>query len=570
MKKILHLAAVMWFGQLASEAQARYSVVITEIMADPSPVVGLPALEWVEIKNTGTSPVNIQQWRLADAGGQSGPFPAFTLAPDSQLIVCGTSAVSTLSSFGRTLGLTSFPSLDNDGDLLTLRTSTGFTMHAVSYSNEWYRNEAKKDGGWSLEMIDPKNPCGGAANWTASTHPVGGTPGRSNSVNANLRDETGPRLLRAFVPDSSRLVLVFNEPLDSSIAAQLARYRSDGGLQFSQAICIPPLFEQVQLQAASPLERNRIYQVEATGLRDCAGLDQGGNSVVKAGLPEDPRPGEWVINEILFDPRPGAWDFVEALNTGNRVLDAGRLYVAGRNSSGQLTGLKALYNGPFLIFPDDHIVMTENRESLAREYLVAKPEQVLTVRPLPTLPDDEGTVVLVNQSGMVTDEVRYSDDWHFKLLQNRQGISLERLDPLQPGQAAGNWHSAASTAGYATPTARNSQYKRDIDAGVMLAADPPVFSPDNDGRDDIVSIRYQVEEPGYVANLTIYNSGGHPVRLLVRNALLGRIGYWNWDGLDDRGRAIPAGPYVVLAEFFNLEGKRERQKISLVLARYLK
>jgi hypothetical protein len=252
------------------------------------------------------------------------------------------------------------------------------------------------------------------------------------------------------------------------------------------------------------------------------------------------------------------------------VLDAGRLFIAGRNSSGQLTGIKALYPGPYLVFPGDYVVVTENRESLFREYLVPLPGQVFTVRPLPTLPDDEGTVVLLNQEGTVVEEIRYRDDWHFKLLQNKQGISLERIDPRKPGQLPDNWHSAASTAGYATPTAQNSQYKNGGSPGVRLAADPPVFSPDNDGRDDIVSLRYQVEEPGYVGSLTIYNNGGLPVRQLVRNALLGGSGYWNWDGLDDRGRALPSGPYVVLAEFFNLAGKRERHKISLVLARYLK
>ena len=139
-------------------AQNRYDVVIDELMTDPTPLVGLPNNEWLELKNTTTAPINLLNWRIGDATGQSGPMPNFILQPDSFVIVCTGSAVAAMSAFGTAISVTSFPSLDNDGDQLFLKAANGKTIHAVSYSSAWYQNEVKKDGGWTLEMVDTKRP----------------------------------------------------------------------------------------------------------------------------------------------------------------------------------------------------------------------------------------------------------------------------------------------------------------------------------------------------------------------------------------------------------------------------
>ena len=75
-------------------SQNRYDVVIDEIMADPSPQVGLPNNEWIELKNMANAVINLQGWRIGDANGQSGPMPNFDLQPDSFVIVCTSSAVA--------------------------------------------------------------------------------------------------------------------------------------------------------------------------------------------------------------------------------------------------------------------------------------------------------------------------------------------------------------------------------------------------------------------------------------------------------------------------------------------
>jgi Lamin Tail Domain len=550
-------------------AQNRYDVVIDEIMADPIPSVGLPGNEWLELKNMSASAIHLQNWRIGDATSQSGPMPDFILKPDSFVIVCAAGAVPVMSGFGTTISVTSFPSLDNDGDQLFLKAVNGMTIHAVSYTSSWFQNELKKDGGWTLEMIDTKSPCTGSDNWKASVNATGGTPGKINSIDAANPDAIPPKLKNAYTTDNGTIILVFDEPLDSLSGAAAANYAIDGGLNITDAVALPPLFNQVQLKTNTPLAANIVYTITATHVTDCKSNVLGSANKTRTGLPVDASAGELIINEILFNPRSNGFDYVEFYNNSDKILDAARLYIANRNSSGAISSIKPLSATPFYIFPGDYIVETEDANNLAVQYLVKNPDNVLVISSPPSFPDDEGDVIALNFQGEVLDEVNYKDDWHFKLIDNAVGVALERIDPAGPSQDPANWHSAASTAGYGTPGYKNSQYKQPAGMNAAIEVAPKVFSPDNDGFDDIATIQYKVSEPGYVANITIFDGAGRPVRNLVRNGTLGLSGYWNWDGLDDKGLKLPVGVYIIFTEIFNLAGKKDSFKNVIVLGRKL-
>ncbi|HUS00788.1 MAG TPA: lamin tail domain-containing protein, partial [Chitinophagaceae bacterium] len=280
-------ALVIILSTTTAEAQIanRYDIVIDEIMADPTPQAGLPNNEWIELKNTSAVAFNLQGFRLADLTGQSGAMPSYLLKPDSFVIVCTGSAVTAMSAFGPTISVTSFPSLDNNGDQLSLISPQVRIIHALNYDISWYQNELKKDGGWTLEMIDSKNPCSGFTNWKAGIDLKGGTPGKKNSVDAANADKTSPKLLRAFAVDNLNITLVFDEPLDSTKGATAASYSISDGIGTPQsATSVAPVFDRVNLKLNTPLVANKVYTITANSVTDCAGNIIGSKNTARTGL----------------------------------------------------------------------------------------------------------------------------------------------------------------------------------------------------------------------------------------------------------------------------------------------
>ncbi len=552
----------------SSFAQNRYSIVITEIMSDPTPQIGLPNIEWIEIRNTTNTAINLQNWRVGDASGISGPLPNFLLQPDSIAIICGTTAAVTMQQFGRTFGVTSFPSLDNTGELLFIRSNTGATIHAVEYNLSWFNNAVKSDGGWTLEMVDVNNPCSGASNWRASVDPRGGTPGSKNSVDGTNADQTPPALLKAFAIDNTTIFLQFDEPLDSLSAATAANYQVSNGIGSPLSlVCIAPLFNTVQLTLSNALQTGTTYTITASNVTDCKGNSIAAFNQTKAGVSSAVAANDLIINEVLFNPTSDGTDYVEIYNRSSKIINLKNVLLANRSSAGVIASMRPLSAIDLAMFPGEYYVLSADEQIVKRQFTAKNLAAFLNISSMPSYPDASGTVVLSDNGGLVIDELAYDEKWHFALIRNREGVALERIDPNAPTQNKDNWHSAAKDVGYGTPSYQNSQFRLDLQVQGDVTASPEVFSPDNDGNDDFVTISYRFPETGYVMSITVFDAAGRPVKALQRNAVCSQQGNFRWDGLNDKFQQLPLGPYVIFVEVFNLQGKVKRFKKQVVLAR---
>ncbi|MFM7837980.1 MAG: lamin tail domain-containing protein, partial [Chitinophagaceae bacterium] len=399
MKKIIALVwGICSMVAVGAQPYASHCIIIEEIFPDPSPSVGLPEFEFIELLNRSDSTIDLKNWSVGDLTSRTQiPFSVL-LAPDSVLILCSQSAAQVYSRLGKTVGLQGFPSLNKQSDHLVLYAPDGRVIHALQYDQSWYHNAVKSSGGWSLEMINPLHPCVGIDNWEASNDASGGTPGRLNSPHAFFQDQAGPRLVRAYLQDSVTLLLEFDEPLDSIAAITRARYTCYPQLELQMISPSPPFFKVLIITLSKAADPEKIYQLRISDLVDCSGNRFDENEMIRVGLPAPPEPGSLVINEVLFNPPPDGYDYLELYNRGKSPVNLEQLRLANRSLS-SWNNIVSPIEKPTLLFPGEYAVLTENKSWLLPKYRLTPAAAVFEVKKLPALPDDKGVIAILNYDG---------------------------------------------------------------------------------------------------------------------------------------------------------------------------
>jgi hypothetical protein len=554
-------------GFLSYDAKPR-DVLITEIMADPKPPVLLPEYEYIELYNKSNYNIRLSDWRIT-IGNSTARLP-FSIIKSKEYIIITESG----NDFGpvnmkNILYVNALPVLNNSGQTISLKNNKNSLIHSVNYSGKWYSTDYKAEGGWSLEMIDANNPCGRQENWAESIDYKGGTPGQVNSVTGFNPDNLKPVLERAAIISDSSIKIYFNEPLDSISLTDNQNYFIDHNIGYATAIFpeIPHL-QTVKLQFNDYFKNNTTYTISiGNKIKDCAGNALENNSQAIFAIPEKADSLDLIINEVLFNPGENGEDFVEIYNRCKKILDIRYYNIASRESfSNKFKDCFPVIKEHYLIFPGEYVLLTANRDVIQQKYTNINHNCLIELLNMPSLPDDEGIVVITDNQLNILDEFAYSEDMHFELLNSCEGVSLERISSQRPTNDINNWHSASEAFNFATPGYRNSQCKNFEPVADRIFVEPEIFSPDNDGYNDFVSILYNFNDPGCLANITIFDAKGRTVKRLVRNTLLGTEGSFIWNGINEENRKAGAGIYLIYTEIFDLNGNTHKFKNSCVLA----
>ena len=525
-------------------------LIFTEILADPHPVVQGISSEFIEIFNNSSHTLELKGLSI-----NSSVFEGNQLLLPNEYLILGdvTESLSFLSVTNKLL-IPSFPTLTNSGMLLSL-TMNGMHLDSIRYSVDWFNNSFKSNGGWSLELVNPNLPCSNARNWKPCENEIGNTPGEQNSVYSNSPDLDLPEL-QYITSEDSTVVLHLNEPVIIS-----------GDLFQEEDLIGNFVVENPSTQIilyTSAFLNSEIFTYTLHGISDCSG-----NSTLLSfewGFPENASSENLVINEILFNPYVNGSDFVEILNTSSNSVCIQNLSIANgylnTGSENETTTIEGR-----IILPDQFIVFTEDGIDLVSLYPSIQPKNIIRVNTLPAFNNASGMCVIYSNQNEIIDELNYYESMHFQLLSSFEGVSLERLSHELPTLQESNWHSASESCGYATPGAENSQIITVESIGGEFSLSTQLFSPDNDGLDDVIQFQYSNLNSGSVGNLTIYNERGIRVKRLIRNEYLGTKGNAIWDGLSDQGEPLEIGIYIATFEAFNEDGIQVRHKRDFTLAR---
>lgn len=546
-------------------------VIISEIMADPDPQISLPNQEYLELYNSGESVINLEQWNLF-IGNDQIKFPYLIIPPDSFLVIT-TREGCKLFEKKSCIDILPGNLLNNTGEYICLKNKKGKLINWVNYNETFYRDELKKNGGWSLEMIDLNSPCVGSENWKASSDDLGGTPGTPNSHKESVADNKEFQYNHIHLPSDSSLRVYFSKPLDvENISANTFNINPDN--KAPEKILADSLQQlYVDLIFRETFQPNILYELQISPeITDCAGEILNNAATVSFGKPSPVVPKDIIINEILFDALPGSPEFVEIYNNSGKYINGNEVRFAYKTSSNAYESLNPISDYPFLIAPQSFLVLVKNSENIELSYSIPEKRLVLSTPNFPTLSNEEGCFALLTKNLEILDEFCYSEKMHFPLIVNKTGVSLERTDYNKPTLDAGNWHSASSTEGYSTPGKVNSQHleKNNMDTEKEITLEYEIFSPDNDGHKDYQTISYKFELSGYVANIIVFDALGRKIKILANNQLLGTSGSFTWDGINQDGQLASTGIYLIYIRIHHPSGDVKEYKKTCVLGGELK
>ncbi len=379
-------------------------------------------------------------------------------------------------------------------------------------------------------------------------------------------DTITPKVMKAFAISPTTVDVYFNESIEQITATSIGNYtvNEDIGNPFSAQLDAANT-SLVHLSFANTLQESKKYQLEIINVKDKAG-----NKIVAASvafvLPESSKANDIVINEILSDPKTGGVDFVELYNKSNKTFDLSTLTLSSIDTlTNKLSSIHSISSSRLLFYPQQYLLLSTNANVVKSQYNTNNPAAFIDMAGFPAMNIASGIVVLADTSKQVIDRFDYKQSMHFPLLNLTKGVSLERISFNVVTNDGKNWHSAAASVGYATPGYENSQAVS-TDSGKEVTLSLDIFSPDNDGYNDALGINYQFDLPGYVANVSIYSSGGILVRNVVANELLGTSGVCFWDGINNNRELCPIGMYIVYFEVFNTSGSVKSYKKVAVLS----
>ena len=531
-------------------------ILFSEIMANPQ--TGNP--EYIELYNQSDSLIHLKNC-LFYYGDKSFSLPDKIIPAKTYFLLGKNSIKESLPENVLICGVSNFPTLANSGKLLMIKTVTDELISWFEYSDAMYEDTEKKKGGWSLECKDLTNSSNLSDNWSACVDELGGTPGKSNSIQCNYPDNHPVQIKSILTIDKETFEISFSKPMNPKSLVDKDFYHLDNSEYTITGVNTNyPQCTLLSVKLNQPSRDGDWIELVIPELTDLSGKKPESGYSILLGNAFDTKANEVLINEILFNPEDGCNEYVEIVNNSDKELDLRFLSITSRKpSDGSFNKVYPLSLLPYTFSTNGYLVISKSKDILCDFFSCNEKALFSELGNMPSLANTGGCVVIFNNlTGEIIDEFYYSQSMHSSAVKDKKGVALERISLAKPTNDADNWTSASGTNGYGTPGHINS-CQSDL---IPVERNKNSFTLEYPGLDNnSYRLVYQLDKPGYTCRITLFDITGRIVNYLINNEILGIQGVIPWNEYQQ----LDAGIYIVYAEIFDTTGNIYKFKIPAII-----
>jgi hypothetical protein len=514
-------------------------ILITEVLADPEPIVGLLNAEGLELCNMSDLAIDLSQWKLQTSTKE--------LQLDSMILLASTciwlTDIGNCGDIENCLEL-DWPShfLPNESENLRLYQWDEELIDRINYSNEDFQHSIKASGGWSLEKSFSSS-CPELDEWTESSEAMGGSPGEWNSI---LSIDTNESIVQTQISkhsflQSNQLLFTWSKPILNidSLSILIDGYQVD-------SIFLSPTSEE-ELLVFLPFSIKADVQSEIQiqgSVQFCGGHTQI-DTALEINLPIPQRAQLWTFTEILYAPgNSDAPEFIEIMNNSNRHSEIAGLRICKRMADGDWDCSDPIEERQ-IISPSELLLISSEEFEDYRPIGNTKSSS-LVLESFPSLNDQGETIYILDSTLSVIAETRYDPNMQSELLASDNGHSLCR-NPLE----SSHWHSSTEIGGNPGEPCRHFKSEREHS---IIKLSSECLSPNGDGWQDEIQIEIHSEFPSSLAFLEVYDLNGRSIAQLLSHTFIGRKHLISWNGYDAKGSRLSVGTYFLKLELENENG----------------
>lgn len=238
-------------------------------------------------------------------------------------------------------------------------------MDSLNYTNNFFKNEEKREGGYSLERIQPTTNCQDSLNWIGGNHIIGGTPGEVNSVDGHIYDSIPPHVLSASSDNHNTVHIQLNELPINSKAFEISNYELTQGNNNPVKINLNESTMSISVEFENQLPLNSIFQLMIKDLVDCSG-NKSHDTLINITPIHKAKKGDIIINEILFNPYLNGVDFIELYNASDHFFNLHELTFKTYHPNPTTYAIQSYKDG--IIYPNQFIALSIDTGQIKFDY----------------------------------------------------------------------------------------------------------------------------------------------------------------------------------------------------------